>query len=147
MTRITSFDLTPFYRNSVGLDRLFDRIVNNIDTAAANGNYPPHDVVKTGEDRYEIRIAAAGFAHEDIDVELHEGVLTVKGSRNETIKPEVEYLHRGISSRQWIRTFQLNDYIEVKNANMQDGVLTIQLERLVPETMKPKKIAIQYQST
>jgi molecular chaperone IbpA len=147
MTKITSFDLTPFYRNTVGIDRLFDRIVNQIDTAASTGNYPPYDIIKTAEDRYEIRIAAAGFCQGEIEVEFHEGRLTVYGNQQNSARPEVEYLHHGISNRNWVRTFTLADYVEVKSAVMQDGILTIMLERLVPEALKPKKIEIFYDNT
>lgn len=147
MTKITSFDLTPFYRNSVGIDRLFDRITSQIDAAAGAGNYPPYDIVKHREDQYEIRIAAAGFRIDEIEVEFHEGKLTVSANRADTVRPEVEYLHHGISNRSWVRTFTLADYVEVKSATMQDGILTVCLERLVPESLKPKKIAISYQTS
>ena len=143
MTKITSFDLTPFYRNTVGIDRLFDRITSQID-AAAQGNYPPYDIVVTGENTYEIRVAAAGFRQDEIDVEFHEGRLTVKGEHKEEYSA-VDYLHHGISNRSWVRQYTLADYVEVQEAVMKDGILTIKLERLVPETMKPKKIAISYQ--
>ena len=145
MTKITSFDLTPFYRNTVGIDRLFDRITSQID-AAAGGNYPPYDIVKTGDDTYEIRVAAAGFRQDEIEVEFHEGTLKIQGSHGDEVRPEVEYLHHGISNRSFIRTFSLADYVEVREAVMKDGVLTVKLERLVPESQKPKKIAISYQS-
>ena len=144
MTKITSFDLTPFYRNAIGVDRLFDRIVNQIDAAAAAGNYPPYDIVKTGDDRYEIRIAAAGFRQGEIEVEFHEGRLTVRGSHDDAVQPEVEYLHHGISNRNWVRVFPLTDYMEVREATMLDGILTVRLERVVPESQKPKKIEIQH---
>ena len=142
MTKITSFDLTPFYRNTVGIDRLFDRITSQIDAAA--GNYPPYDIVKVAEDRYEIRVAAAGFRLEEIDVEFHEGTLKITGSHGDGPQQEIEYLHHGISNRSFLRTFSLADYVEVKDAMMKDGILTVRLERIVPETMKPKKIAISY---
>jgi molecular chaperone IbpA len=145
MTKITSFDLTPLYRNTVGIDRLFDRITNQID-AAANGNYPPYDIVKTGEETYEIRVAAAGFTQDEIEVEYHEGQLKISGAHSDTVREEVDYLHHGISNRSFIRTFSLADYVEVKEAVMKDGILTVQLERFVPEAMKPRKIAISYQS-
>lgn len=144
MTRITSFDLTPFYRNSIGIDRLFDRIVGQLDTAATGGNYPPYDIVKISDDRYEIRIAAAGFRQGEIDIELQDGQLVVRGNQDTDVKQEVEFLHHGISSRSWVRTFQLSEYVEVKTAGMTDGILTIKLERVVPEAMKPKKIQIEY---
>ena len=148
MTKITSFDLTPFYRNTVGIDRLFDRIVNQIDSAASTGNYPPYDIVKIRDDRYEIRIAAAGFRQGEIEIEFHEGRLTVHGTRGESaIEPEVEFLHHGISNRTWSRTFALADYVEVKSAVMKDGILTVELERIVPDALKPRRIEISYQSS
>jgi molecular chaperone IbpA len=146
MTKITSLDLTPFYRNSIGMDRLFDRITSQIDSAAAS-NYPPYDIVKTAEDHYQIRIAAAGFKQGEIDIEFHEGKLNVIGNHGEQARPEVEYLHHGISNRTWVRTFALADYVEVKSAVMQDGILTIELQRVVPEALKPKKIEISYAGT
>ena len=142
MTKITSFDLTPFYRNTVGMDRLFDRIVNQIDTASSN--YPPYDIIRTGDDRYEIRIAAAGFRQGEIEVEFHEGRLTIYGNHDSMAKPDVDYLHHGISNRNWVRTFTLADYVEVKSAVMHNGILTVMLERVVPEALKPKKIEIAY---
>jgi molecular chaperone IbpA len=143
MTKITSFDLSPFYRNTVGIDRLFDRIVNQLDSGSTN--YPPYDIVKTGDDAYEIRIAAAGFRQGEIDVEFHEGRLTVSGTQQTEIRPEVEYLHHGISNKSFLRSFTLADYVEVKEAAVVDGILTVRLERYVPEAMKPKKIAVSYQ--
>jgi molecular chaperone IbpA len=143
MTKITSFDLTPFYRNTVGIDRLFDRITSQID-ATAGGNYPPYDIIRIAEDQYEIRIAAAGFRQGEIDVEFHEGRLTIQGSKAPSEKDEIEYLHHGISNRSFVRTFTLADYVEVQEAVMQDGILTVSLKREVPESQKPKSIAITY---
>lgn len=142
MTRLTSYDLTPFYRNTVGLDRLFDRITSQLD--AQSTNYPPYDIVKTGEDTYEIRVAAAGFRQGEIDVEFHEGQLRITGAHQNSEDENVEYLHHGISNRQFIRTFSLADYVEVREAVMQDGVLTVRLQREIPETQRPKQIAITY---
>jgi len=144
MTKITSFDLTPFYRSTVGIDSLFDRITRNIDMAANAGNYPPYNIVKTGDETYEIQIAAAGFRQDEIEVEVKDGQLVVQGGQGNQARPEVEYLHHGISNRAFIRTFQLSDYVEVREATMKDGILTVRLERQVPEAMKPKKIAISY---
>lgn len=145
MTKITSFDLTPFYRNTVGIDRLFDRITSQLD-AAASGNYPPYDIVKTGNETYEIRVAAAGFRQDEIEVEFHEGQLKISGAHTDEVTQEVDYLHHGISNRSFLRTFSLADYVEVRDAVMKDGILTVKLERVVPESQKPKKIAISYQS-
>ena len=146
MTKITSFDLTPFYRSTVGIDNLFDRITRNIDMAANAGNYPPYNIVKTGEETYEIQIAAAGFRQDEITVEVKDGQLVVQGSHDPTAGTAVEYLHHGISNRAFIRSFSLSDYVEVKTAVMKDGILTVKLEREIPEAMKPKKISIEYQS-
>lgn len=147
MTKITSFDLTPFYRSSVGLDRLFNRITSQIDAAATNGgNYPPYDIIKTEEDTYEIRVAVAGFRQGDINVEFHEGRLTIDGASSDAAAEHVEYLHHGISNRTFIRSFLVADYVEVKQAVMQDGILTVRLKREIPESQKPKAIEITYVS-
>jgi molecular chaperone IbpA len=146
MTKLTTLDLTPFYRNSIGIDRLFDRIVNQIDSAAST-NYPPYDIVRTGDETYEIRVAVAGFVQADIDVEFNNGTLIVKGEKAAEEGAEVEYLHHGISGRSFIRTFSVAEYVEVQDAVLADGILTVKLERLVPESQRPKKIAVSYQST
>jgi len=146
MTKITSFDLTPFYRSTVGIDNLFDRISRNIDLASNVGNYPPYNIIKTGEESYEIQIAAAGFRQDEIDVEVKDSQLVIQGTQCQQLRGEVEYLHHGISNRSFIRTFQLSDYVEVNEAIMKDGILTVKLQRIVPEAMKPKKIAVQYQA-
>ena len=146
MTKLTTLDLTPFYRNSIGIDRLFDRIVNQIDSAAST-NYPPYDIVRTGDETYEIRVAVAGFVQADIDVEFNNGTLIVKGEKATEEDTGIEYLHHGISGRSFIRTFSVAEYVEVKDAVLADGILTVKLERLVPESQKPKKIAVSYQPT
>jgi len=146
MTKITSFDITPFYRNTVGIDSLFDRITRNLDVAANAGNYPPYDIVKTGEETYEIRVAAAGFRQDEIDVEVKDGQLIISGAHNDTVNTVMEYLHHGISNRSFVRTFVLQDYVEVQDAVMKDGILTVRLQREIPEAMKPKKISVTYQS-
>ena len=146
MTRLTTLDLSPFYRNSIGIDRLFDRITNQIDTAGnSNTNYPPYNILKTGENTYEIQVAVAGFAQGEVEVNVNEGELTITGEKTETELPEgYKYEHHGISARRFIRSFTLDNYVEVVSAESQDGILTIKLERRLPEAMKPKTIAIQY---
>jgi molecular chaperone IbpA len=143
MTKLTHLDLTPFYRHSVGVDRLFDRIVNQIDMAS-NGNYPPYDIVRIDDNQYEIRLAVAGFQQSDITVEHHEGKVTIRGVQSLDAQENVEYLYHGISNRSFVRTFTLADYVEVKNAVMKDGILTLFLVRELPESQKPKTIAITY---
>ena len=137
MTKITSLDLTPFYRNSIGVDRLFDRIINQFDAASTMGNYPPHDIVKTGEETYEIRLAVAGFMQGEIDVTFHDGVLTITGDRNREEENTLQFLHRGISARRFTKTFTLADHVEVRSAIAKDGILTVCLERVIPEEAKP----------
>jgi molecular chaperone IbpA len=146
MTRLTTLDLSPFYRNSVGIDHLFDRMIHQIDTAAATTtNYPPYNIVKTGENTYEIQVAVAGFTQGEVTVNVNEGQLIVTGEKLSTELPEGQvYEHQGISARRFIRTFTLADYVEVIDAQSQDGILTISLERRVPEALLPKTIAITY---
>lgn len=143
MTKITSFDLTPFYRNTIGVDRLFDRIVNQLDHAATS-NYPPYNIIETGENNYEIQVAVAGFSQGEIDLVIKDGELIITGEKNEPVDPSYVYRHHGISARKFIRTFSLSEYVEVNNAKVKDGILTVFLERKIPESAKPKSIAITY---
>jgi len=146
MTKITTLDLSPFYRNSIGVDKLFDRMMHQIDTAAASTtNYPPYNIVKTGDTTYEIQVAVAGFTEGEVTVNVNEGQLIITGEKGSTDLPEGHvYEHQGISARRFIRTFTLADYVEVTSAISQDGILTVCLERRVPEALQPKTIAITY---
>ena len=144
MTRLSTLDLTPFYRNSVGIDRLFDAMLSRIDSTST-GNYPPYNIIKKDEDNYVIEVATAGFAEGEIDVQVNDGQLIITGEKPES-DVEVNYLHQGIGTRKFIRSFQLAEYVEVKSATVENGILVVTLEHLVPETMKPKSIAITYKS-
>ncbi len=151
MTKITAMDLRPFYRNSIGVDRLFDRIIDQFDRAsdaiASGNNYPPYNVIKTGEHTYLLEIAVAGFTQGEVQVNVDEGNLIITGEKDTSKASEVwQYEHQGISARRFIRTFALMDYVEVVSATNKDGILTIKLERHIPEAMKPKTIAISYES-
>jgi molecular chaperone IbpA len=151
MTRITSLDLNPFYRNSIGFDSLFDRITSNFEMSNSQ-NYPPYDIIRTGEETYRIQIAVAGFQRADIKIELENGTLSIFGNQ---YKPDIskkdggqladgeEFLHRGISNRNFSRTFNLADYVEVAGATITDGILKIELKKIVPEALKPKTIQIK----
>ena len=146
MTRLTTLDLSPFYRNSIGVDRLFDRLMGQID-AGTTQNYPPYNIVKTGDNTYQIEVAVAGFTQGEVTVNVNEGQLIIVGEKQSTELPVgYVYEHQGISARRFIRTFTLADYVEVTNAQSKDGILTVQLERQIPEAMKPKTIAISYES-
>ena len=144
MTKITSFDITPFYRNAIGVDRLFDRIVNQIDHAATN--YPPYNIVETGENTYEVQVAVAGFNQGDLEIIVKDGELIITGEKTETTPEGYIFRHQGISARKFIRTFSLGDHVEVKDAVAKDGILSVKLERVIPDSAKPKTIAINYSS-
>ena len=147
MTKITTLDLSPFYRNSIGVDKLFDRLMGQIDAGGTTQNYPPYNIVKTGDNTYEIQVAVAGFTQGEVVVNVNEGNLIITGEKLATDLPEGHvYEHQGISARRFIRTFTLADYVEVTSAISRDGILTVKLERQVPEAMKPKTIAISYES-
>jgi molecular chaperone IbpA len=137
-----TFDLTPFYRSTVGFDRLF----NLLDSTVGSGEpqtYPPYNIERTGEDAYRITMAVAGFGEADLTVEAKENTLTVKGEKKaEGEKKESEFLYRGIGARAFERRFQLADYVEVKGANLENGLLHVDLVRVVPESKKPRTISI-----
>jgi molecular chaperone IbpA len=144
MTKITTLDLNPFYRNSIGVDRLFDRLMGQIDSGTPQ-NYPPYNIVKTGETTYEIQVAVAGFTQGEVTVNVNDGQLIITGEKEKIDLPEGHaYEYQGISARRFIRTFTLADYVEVTDATSRDGILTVSLERQIPEAMKPKTIAITY---
>lgn len=146
MTKITAFDLTPFYRNAIGVDRLFDRIVNQIDHASRD-NYPPYNILETGENSYQVQVAVAGFGQGDVQVSVQDGDLVITGEHTDTALPEGHVLrHQGISARRFVRTFNLADHVEVKSAEVRDGILIVNLEREIPDSAKPKTISVTYSS-
>jgi molecular chaperone IbpA len=143
-SRLTTLDLNPFYRNTVGVDRLIDRLLNQVDTSGST-NYPPYNILKTGDNTYKIEVAVAGFGQGEVTVNVNEGNLIITGEKETTELPEgITYEYQGISARRFIRTFTLAEYVEVTDAVAKDGILTITLERQLPEAMKPKTIAITY---
>lgn len=131
----------PFWRTSIGFDRLFDLMDESL-RFEPEDNYPSCNIVRTGEDTYRISLAVAGFKPEQINVTAHQNTLIITGSVNEK-QGEPEYLYRGIAGRPFERRFNLADYVEVKGASFEDGLLQIELERRVPEAMKPRRIHIQ----
>jgi molecular chaperone IbpA len=134
-----TFDPTPFWRSTVGFDRLFD-MLDQTAQYQANDTYPPYNIERTGEDHYWISLALAGFKPEEVTITAEQNVLTVEGSKAQ--KPETEYLYQGISARPFRRVFNLAEYVQVKNASFDNGLLKIELVREVPEAMKPRRIAI-----
>jgi len=145
MTNFTlhTIDLPALHRHAIGFDSLFDQLNRTFANSKADGNYPPHNVVKLDDTHYVIEVAVAGFAQTEIDVELKENVLTVRGEQTKTDK-DIEYLHKGISARNFVRTFPLAEHIEVRGATVENGILAIALEQVLPEEEKPKKIAITF---
>jgi molecular chaperone IbpA len=134
----TNFDFSPYRRSTVGFDRLF----NLLETASGDEEgYPPFDIVKDGEDSYRITLAVAGFRPNEIEVVAHQNLLIVTGKRAED-DDAGKYLHRGIAARAFERRFQLADFIETGSASFDNGLLTISLKRVLPETMKPRRIEI-----
>ena len=137
--QITNLD--DLGRQLIGFDTLFNelerRFVNQVST-----NYPPHNVIKVDENQYEIQIAVTGFAKDEISVQVENNVLTVKGESNNPGYEEVQYLHRGLATRDFKRDFPLAEHIEVRGAEIQNGMLIIKLERNIPESAKPKIIDI-----
>ncbi|MDV3439426.1 Hsp20 family protein, partial [Pseudomonas otitidis] len=136
----TAFSLAPLFRHSVGFDRfndLFESALRN----EGGSSYPPYNVEKHGDDQYRIVVAAAGFQEDDLELQVERGVLTVSGGkRDKGPESSVTYLHQGIAQRAFKLSFRLADHIEVKGASLQNGLLNIDLVRVVPEEAKPKRI-------
>jgi molecular chaperone IbpA len=136
---MSAYDLTPLWRSTIGFDRLFNLIDESV-RLTGQEHYPPYDIERTSEDQYRITLALAGFAPEEITITAEQNVLTVEGRKGE--KDGHHYLYRGISARPFRRVFNLADYVEVKGASFESGLLRIDLVREVPEAMKPRRIAI-----
>ena len=131
-------------RALIGFDTMFDQMERRYGNSV-NNNYPPHNILKTGENQYEIQIAVTGFEKNEIAVTIESDVLTVKGEGAESIRhenPEIVYLHRGLATRDFVKEFPLAEHIEVVGAETKNGMLTIKLVRNVPESAKPKIIDI-----
>jgi molecular chaperone IbpA len=138
-----TFDPTPFWRSTVGFDRLFDLMDQS--TSRTEDNYPPYNIERLSEDEYAITLALAGFGPDEVAITAEQNVLTVEGSKAQ--KSGGEYLYQGISARSFRRVFNLADYVQVKDASFEQGLLKIILVREVPEAMKPRRIAITNGST
>jgi len=133
-----TYDFSPLWRSTIGFDRLFD--LAETAQRAGEDNYPPYNIERLAEDRYQISLAVAGFAPEDIAITAEQNVVTVEGSKSD--KAERDFLYRGISTRNFKRQFSLADHVQVKGADFDNGLLKIELVREIPEAMKPRRIAI-----
>lgn len=140
------FDFTPYRRNTVGFDRLFDLLENTGRGSGGSDNYPPFNIERVSDDAYRITLAVAGFKAADIDITAQHNLLIVQGKKPEEPR-DGRMLHIGIAQRGFERRFELADYVRVGAANLEDGLLVIDLIREVPEAMKPKKIAIGTQAS
>ena len=136
----TSYDYAPLYRSSVGFDRVFN-LLENAQRARSISDWPPYDIVKTGDDTYRISIAVAGFTHDELDITFQSNLLTVTGKKQEAAAEG--YLHRGIAGRPFEHRFELADHVRVNGADLSNGLLLIDLVREIPEALKPRKISIE----
>jgi molecular chaperone IbpA len=138
----SAFDFAPYRRSTVGFDRLFDMLENS-SLGQGQENYPPFDLIKAGDNDYRIELAVAGFTPDEIDITSHQNQLIVSGRKGEESEQQArDYVYRGIANRSFERRFALADHIQVKGADMKDGLLIIELKREIPEAMKPKRINI-----
>ena len=137
-------DFAPLWRSTIGFDRLFDLMEST--QGASEETYPPYNIERLGDDRFQISLALAGFSPEDISITAEQNVLTVEGARK-IGNDEREYLYRGIAHRPFKRQFSLADFVQVHGASFDSGLLKIELAREIPEAMKPRRIAINGQTT
>jgi molecular chaperone IbpA len=135
-----SFDFSPLFRSTVGFDRLLD-LLDSMPQYETAQTYPPYNIERTDETHYRITLAVAGFAEKELNVEVREGVLTVQGKRDDG-SDKSGYLYQGIAGRAFERRFQLAENVEVKGAKLENGLLHVDLERIIPEEQKPRRIAI-----
>ncbi len=135
------FDLTPLYKTSVGFDHLASMLDSLSNDGTGNG-YPPYNIERIDENNYRISMAVAGFGEEDLNIVVEENTLTITGDKR-IEESEGDFLHRGIAARSFERRFNLADHVEVKSAELENGLLHIKLVREIPEAMKPKTIAIK----
>lgn len=139
---LRSFDLPAIHKFGIGFDSVLDELLRA--TSQQQTNYPPYNVIRNDEDHFTIEVAVAGFKQGEVDVTVEKNTLTISGSQKDPKPENVEYLYRGISARDFVRTWTLAEHVEIVGAIMRDGILVLDLERKVPEDQKPKSIAITY---
>lgn len=138
---MTTIDLSPLYRSTVGFDRMATLLDSAMRREQSSPGYPPYNIEVTGENQYEITLAVAGFSDKELNIQVENGILTVKGKKADSDEKR-QYLHQGIANRTFLRKFNLADHVEVQGAASENGILRISLLRELPEAMKPKTIAI-----
>ncbi len=139
---MTTIDLSPLYRSSIGFDRMGSLLDSALRTEKTGTGYPPYDIEVHGENDYSITLAVAGFEESELDIQVEKGVLSVRGKKETGNGKDRNYLYQGIANRSFERKFNLADFIEVTGADLNNGLLTISLMKEIPEAMKPKSIAI-----
>lgn len=139
---MNTIDLSPLYRSTIGFDRLGSLLDSALRAEQASAGYPPYNIEATDENRYGITLAVAGFEQSELDIQVEKGVLTVRGKKTSDSKEERKYLYQGIATRSFERKFNLADHVEVTGASLNNGLLTINLVKEIPEAMKPKTITI-----
>ncbi len=139
-----TYDFSPLYRSAVGFDRLANLLESASRATSQDTGYPPYNIETTGENAYRIEIAVAGFASDELNIEVKENLLTVTGRKtaNDDAATQKTYLHRGLAERDFERRFQLADYVVVTDANLVNGLLSISLKRELPEALKPRRVEI-----
>ena len=135
----SAFDFAPYRRSTIGFDRLFD-LLESSSLGQGSENYPPFDLIKVDDNHYRINLAVAGFSRDEIDITAQQNQLIVSGKRSDD--DGVDYIHRGIANRQFERKFGLADFVKVAEADLKDGLLSVELIREIPEAMRPRKVAI-----
>jgi len=138
---MVTFDFSPFYRSTIGFDRMAQFLENAARVSEVDNGYPPYNIESVGEDRYRVTVAVAGFSQDELEIEVRENVLYVSGQKKDE-SDDRQYLHRGIAGRGFRRQFRLADHVVVENAGLANGLLTIALVRDLPEAMKPRTIPI-----
>ncbi|QND61153.1 Hsp20 family protein [Mesorhizobium huakuii] len=139
----TNLDFSPFYRSSIGFDRIFNLLENASPPQNAD-NWPPYDIAKLGEDTYRIVLAVAGFGEDELTITQEPNMLVIEGAKTEN--DEVQYLHHGLALRSFARRFELADHVTIIGAKLENGLLIIDLKKEIPEEMKPRRIAINVET-
>ena len=144
---LRSFDIPAIHKFGIGFDNLFDDLMR-VNAQQSNNNYPPYDIVQINDDEYMISLAVAGFGLDNLSITKEKNFLIIEGKEYQTDSEQVvpNYLHKGISNRDFRREFKLADHVEIENAHLELGILNIHLKREIPEEQKPKSIAITYKS-
>lgn len=143
--QLRSIDIPQLHRFGVGFDSMFDRVEEILRiNSQHNSNYPPYNMIKYNDDRYAIEIAVAGFKQGEVSIEVSNNQLKIEGKQAELVEDTREFVHRGISGRDFVRVFTLAEHVEVIGAKQENGILIVDLERQIPEDKKPKQIAISY---